>query len=38
VTVRDELGTYQLSREIEFLGPDLQLLREDEEEAARARH
>jgi cytochrome c oxidase accessory protein FixG len=34
VTVRDELGTYRLSREIDFLGPDLQLLREDEAEAA----
>jgi polyferredoxin len=34
VTVRDESGTYQLSREIEFLGPDPQLLREDEDQAA----
>jgi polyferredoxin len=34
VTVRDELGTYRLSRVIDFLGPDLQLLREDEAEAA----
>jgi polyferredoxin len=34
VTVRDEAGTYQLTREIEFLGPDPQLLREEDEDNA----
>jgi len=37
VTVRDEVGTYQLTREIEFLGPDPRLLKEDEEEHEGAR-
>ena len=37
VTVRDEAGTYQLSREIEFLGPDPALLQEEAEDAARAK-
>ena len=33
VDVSDESGSYHLSREIEFLGPDPRLLREDEEQA-----
>jgi polyferredoxin len=32
VTVRDEAGTYHLSREIEFLGPDPALLRDEAED------
>jgi polyferredoxin len=35
VTVHDEADTYQLAREIEFLGPDPQLLREADEDAVR---
>ncbi len=37
VVVRDEAGTYHLSREVEFLGPDPVLLREAEEDATRDR-
>jgi hypothetical protein len=29
--VRDEAGTFELTRDAEFLGPDPGLLREDEE-------
>jgi cytochrome c oxidase accessory protein FixG len=32
VHVRDRDGNYELSREVEFLGPDARLLREEEEE------
>jgi len=38
VTVRDEAGTYQLTRAIEFLGPDPRLLREDEDGPERDHH
>jgi len=36
VTVTDEAGSFTLRREVEFLGPEARLLREDEEEARRA--
>jgi cytochrome c oxidase accessory protein FixG len=35
VVVRDETGTFELARDIGFLGPDPQLLREDAEEQER---
>jgi polyferredoxin len=37
VTVTDEAGTFTLRREVEFLGPEARLLRDEEEEARRAR-
>jgi hypothetical protein len=38
VTVRDEAGTYRLTRAIEFLGPDPRLLQEDEDGHERDHH
>ena len=38
VTVRDEAGTYQLTRAIELLGPDPKLLQEDEDGPERDHH
>ena len=32
VRVRDQAGNYELTREVEFLGPEAQLLREEEAE------
>jgi len=37
VTFTDEAGTFTLQREVEFLGPEARLLREEEEEVRRAR-
>jgi len=34
VSVRDEAGKFHLERQVEFLGPDPRLLREEEEEEA----
>ena len=36
VTVADETGSFSLRREVEFLGPEARLLREEKEEARRA--
>ncbi len=36
VGVRDEAGKFHLQRQVEFLGPDARLLREEEEEEAHA--
>lgn len=37
VEVQDAAGTFRLRREVEFLGPEARLLREEEEEQKRAR-
>ena len=38
VRVQDAAGSFHLSREIEFLGPDVRLLREEDEEKEKERH
>ena len=38
VQVRDDAGTFLLHRDIEFLGPDVRLLREEDEEKERESH
>jgi hypothetical protein len=38
VTVRDSVGSYQLSRAVEFMGPEPRLLREEEEERNEQEH
>jgi len=38
VRIQDAAGSFHLSREVEFLGPDVRLLRDEDEEKERERH